>query len=860
MKNFFSPVRARLRALFGRSKLDADMAEEMRAHLEMQTEQNVAAGLDAAEAHYAAQRSFGGVEQLKERARAQRGWLWLEHAMQDFRFAVRLLRKSPVFTLVAIVSLAIGIGLNTAVFSIINTIFHQSIRGVPEPRRVLFFNGDRVALPGFERLREEASGVASIVAVRQFEAAMRIGTFERRDRVAIVTPDYFKVLGVQPAVGRLFSAVDKEQRENSEPVAVLSHAFWRRQLGGDPAIIGSLVRLNGVSLTIVGVAAPDFHGPGPEGPPLWVPAGIESSIEARKSAGEPDRLALFGRLKEGVSLPQAQATVDVVVARSPVVFGEKTRFRLSVGREDWRGETSAEKRGEFLLVTTVPLIAVGGLLWIACSNVGNLLLARAVQRRKEIAIRVASGASRGRLVRMMMVESLLLALGGGAAGLWISRVTVDFIFATLSNFTALSVQLDLRVLLYTSAVSVAAALLFGLVPALQASKADVNDALKGESANPAFRSSRLRAFFLVSQIASSVALLVVAGTFVKSLVGAAYVGAQARQMDHLLMAQLSAGGRTGLEREAFFRAAAAKTREVPGIEAATLVDGSNAQRGRFRRPGETAAPSDPAMEVTVQRVDGAFFETVGIRRQRGAPLSAVAPGGELREAIVNEAMARQFWTPDTAIGQRFEIDAHSYVVVGVANDGADRPALYTQLSLTEVARPGLLVRARGKADDFVAPASAALRALMTDFEVPMVNTYRAVAFRTMSELTRLALFIGGLAFTLAVAGIYASMAFSTSQRTREIGVRVALGATRPSVLRLVLASGLRTVGWGSAIGLVLALVGLRLLFGLLGGGSGIDAVAIGAVILFFTAVASLACLLPAYRAAKVDPMVALRTE
>ena len=860
MKNVFCLMRARLRALFGRSKLDADMAEEMRSHLEMQTERNVADGLGAAEAHYAAQRSFGGVEQLKERARAQRGWLWLEHAMQDFRFAVRLLRKSPVFTLVAVISLAIGIGLNTAVFSIINTIFHQSIRGVPEPGRVLFFNDGGVSLASFEQLREEASGVAALVAVRQFDVAMSIGKFERRNRVAVVTPDYFTVFRVQPAIGRLFTATDKAQGENSEPVAVLNHAFWVRELGGDPAIIGRLVRLNGVSLTIIGVAAPEFHGPGPEGPPLWVPVGIASSLEARKSAGEAERYAPFGRLKAGVSLPQAQAAVDVVVARSPLVFGDKTHFRLSVGREDWRGEASPEKRGEFLLVTTVPLIAVGGLLWIACSNVGNLLLARAVQRRKEIAIRVASGASRGRLVRMMMVESLLLALGGGAAGLWVSRVTVDFVFATLSNFGTFSVQIDPRVLLYTSGVSVAAALLFGLVPALQASKADVNDALKGESANPAFRSSRLRVFFLVSQIASSVALLIVAGTFVKSLVGRAYVGALARQMDHLLIAQLSAGGRTGLEREEFFRAAAAKTRAIPGVEAAALVDGGNAQRGRFRRPGETAAPSDSAREVMVQRVDDGYFETVGIARRRGSPLSAVAPGGALQEAIVNEAMAQQFWTPDTAIGQRFEIDAHSYVVIGLAHDGAEGLALYTQLSLIDAARSGLFVRTRGKADDFVAPVSATLRALMTDFELPMVNTYRAVAFRTMSELTRLAVFIGGLALTLAAAGIYASMAFSTSQRTREIGVRVALGATRPSVLRLVLASGLRTVGWGSALGLVLALVGLRLLFGLLAGGSGIDAVAIGAVMLFFTAMASLACLLPAYRAAKVDPMVALRCE
>jgi putative ABC transport system permease protein len=331
-------------------------------------------------------------------------------------------------------------------------------------------------------------------------------------------------------------------------------------------------------------------------------------------------------------------------------------------------------------------------------------------------------------------------------------------------------------------------------------------------------------------------------------------------MDHLLVAQLSGGERVGFEREEFYRDAVGRTRSVPGVEAAALFEAGNITRARFSRPGDSAIESAPPIEIELQRIESAFFGVLEIALQRGTAFSSFAPGGVMREAIVNKAMARKFWSVDTTVGQRFQLDQQSYTVIGIVDDRSSQPKVYAPLALAGAERVGLFVRTRGAASDMTVAVSAALRSLAPGANAPAASPYREVAFRTMSELTRLAVFIGALALALAAAGIYASMAFSASQRTREIGVRMALGATRFSVLKLVLQSGMAVVAWGSGIGLMLALIGVRLLFGLMTGQSGIDSVAIAAVMLFFSMIATLACALPAYRATRVDAMVALRCE
>ena len=833
------------------------MADEIRLHLEMLAERKRAAGMSEEDARFAARREFGGVEQIKERCREQRGLLWLDGAAKDLTYAFRMLRKNPGFTIVAIVSLAIGIGLNTAVFSIINTIFYQSIRGVPEPNRVLIFNDGSASLPQLEHLMAQAEPVARLSGARSINAAVSIGGQESRRGVLLVPENYFAVLGARASVGRLFSGTDAPR--GLAPEAVLNHSFWRTHLNGDRSVIGRAVRVNGALLTVVGVAAREFHGPGPEGPAIWVPMSMAPLVSTAEPKPATERHAIVGRLNPGVSLEQAQAAIDLITARSPELFPSRTRYRLSVGREDWRGEVSPEKRIEKILVTTVPLVAAVGLLWIACSNVGNLLLARAVQRKKEIAIRIASGASRGRLVRMLMTESLLLALFGGAAGLWMSNATLDFVFATLAQFGGISVQLDGRVLLYTVGISVVAAGLFGVAPAWQASKADVNQALKGESGSPGFRASRLRAFFLVTQIATSFALLAVAGTFVKSLIADAYVSEQARLVDHLLVAALPPAPGESMSAEPFHREALARVVALPRVEAATFVENPDVRKRRFSRPGEALEREHP-VEVFTRRIDENFFATSGAVLLSGAPSLLAPTRAPLKPAIVNEAMVRSRWNDAAALGQRFRLDDEDYVVVGVVRDGGAAATAYTALSVEAARGLSLLVRVEGRAEESAALVRGVLHAMAPQEMAPAVMPLRDMVFRTLSQLTRLSVYIGALALALAAAGIYASMAFSTSQRTQEIGIRMALGATRSAVLSLVMRGGARVVLWGCGIGLGLGIVGLRLLFGMLSGSSGFDGLALGGVILFFALVATVACLLPALRATKVDPMVALRSE
>ena len=829
------------------------MAEEMRLHLELQTERNIAAGMSAEDAHHAALRQFGGVEQIKEVARAQRSFGWLEDGVKDIRFAARMLRKTPSFTIVAVVSLAIGIGLNTAVFSIINAIFYQTIRGVPQPERVLFFNGPRLSWSQLEALREQLAPVAQVLGAAGFEATVAVGNAERTARVGVVSANHFSTFGVRTAQGRLFAA-ESACALTGGSVAVLNHAFWREALGADPGVLGQSLRVDGTLVTVIGVAARDFHGPGPEGPALWVPVG------ALADAG-PTQFAAFGRLKPGVSLAQAQAAVDLIVTRSPEVFGADLSFRLSLGREDWRGEMSAAKKAEFFLVTTVPLVIAAGLLWIACSNVGNLLLARAVQRRKEIAIRLASGATRGRLLRMLMAESLLLAAWGGAAGLWFGAVTLDFVFATLADFGAFSVQLDARVFAYTGAVSVVAALLFGLVPAHQAVRPDVNATLKGESGSPAFRSSRLRGFFLITQITSSFALLAVAGTFVKSLVGEAYVGAQAQRMDRLAYAPWP---HAADEATATAQREEARSRVlgIDGVADAAWVEGLGAEKRRFGRRKSTGADTaDVRPEVWLRRVDEHYFAVVGATVLRGSSAFGRVAEGAVRQVVVNRAMAKRFWSRPDAVGEHFEVENRSYLVAGIVEDGGSEPTVYDGLPLRATNERGLLIATKGSAEDATVAINDVLRNVAAETITPRALPLREIAFRTMTQLTQLAVFVGGLALALAASGIYASMAFSTSQRTQEIGVRMALGATRAAVLRLVLAGGLKTVAWGGALGAAAAVTGVRLLFGLLTGApSQVDVVAFASVAIVFAVVGIGACGWPAIRAARVDPMVALRYE
>ena len=842
-----------VRALYHKGKLDADMDEEMSSHIEMRTQENIDAGMSAEEARYAALRLFGGVESIRQTCREGRGVRWIENIAQDLRHAARMLGKNPGFTALAAISLAAGIGLNTAVFSIINTIFLQSIRGVPQPQNVVFFN-DRVKFAAFESLRDRAQTLRGVVASAGDDAQLAGPDFQLRDRIGAVSDNYFSVLAIQPAAGRLLEA-GPNGTLNTAPEAVLDYRFWKLRFHGDPSVAGRSLTLNGIGFTVVGVCAEYFHGPGPEGPPVWIPIGALPLVQNRSWGGlqsEPS-FGLLGRLRPESTLEKAQSEVNLIAGREPEVFAGAV-FSLSLGREEWHGEGSAEKQAKLLLVTTVPLVVAGIVLWIACSNVSNLLLARAVIRRRDLAIRAAIGASRSQLVRMLLTESLLLAALGGALGLLLARWTIDFVFATLASFGDFSVQIDGRVLAYTGGVAVAAALISGLAPALQGARADVSGALKNMPSS-SFARSRVRSFFLVTQLASSMALLVVAGTFVKSLL-ATQVGAQAKIVDRLAVAQLPIGQLTAPARSEFVPKALAAVAGIPGVEAVSRIE-QGEERVRIRL--------DPALtnslEVSLQRVDTNFFHVTEATLLRGQNFSEKVRLNLPSEVVVNRAAALRFWKTTEVVGREFRLETgESMLAAGVVHDGTDSPRIYAPLPSAIPERANLLIRTRDEATRVAGAIGTALRGLDSRVPFPEVASYREAALRSLRQLTQIAALIGTLALGLAVAGLYGSVAFTTSQRTQEIGIRMALGADRRHILRLVLRGSFKLVGVGAALGLVLALVGLKLLSGLLFGNWPFDLLAIAGVLACFGLVALVASWLPAWRATRVDPMIALRQE
>ncbi len=850
--NLIQKILNRFRTLFQKQKLDAEMDEEMRSHIEMQTQKNIRAGMEPEEARYAALRSFGGVESIRQTCREGRGILWIENVIQDLRHAARMLCKNPGFTAVAAISLAVGIGLNTAVFSIINTIFFQSIRGIPQPQRVADFN-DGVKFAAFESLRAHAGTFRGVVAFTGSELPMAGPDFQLRGRMGAVSDNYFSVLAARPEVGRLLQAGPNDAL-NTAPEAVLDYRFWKVRFAGDPSVIGRALTLNGIAFTVVGVCSENFHGKGPEGPSVWIPIGALPLVQTRAwtDIQKDTSFGLLGRLRSESTLEAAQAEVNLVAAREPELFTGKS-FHLSLGHEEWRGEASAEKQAEFLLVTTVPLVVVGVMLWIACSNVSNLLLARAVARQRELAIRAAIGASRYQLIRMLMTESLLLAALGGAIGLLLARWTIDFIFSTLASFGNFSVQIDGRVLAYTGGVALAAAIISGLIPALQGTRADVNSALKNISTS--FHGSRVRSFFLVTQLASSLALLVVAGTFVKSLL-ASHLGAQARLMDRLAVVQLPMGEVAGISRAELLEKAMARVALVPGIGSVSRIE-QNDQQVRIRL--------DPALtnsfEVTLQKTDTNFFRVIDATLLVGRTFSAQTSSNLPCEVVVNQAAAMRFWNMTEAVGKDFRLETgESFLTTGVVHDGGENARIYAPIPATVPDRASLLIRTLKDASGVTPAIGIVLRGLDQRMPYAEVASYREAALRSLRQLTQIATLIGTLALGLAVAGLYGSVAFTTSQRTQEIGVRMALGADPRRIHHLVLRGAFKLVGAGGTLGLVLAVIGLKLLSGLLFGKWPFDLIAITGVVACFALVALAASWLPAWRATRVDPMNALRQE
>lgn len=779
----------------------------------------------------------------------------------DVRYALRTWLRQPTFVLVAVVSLACGIGLNTAVFGIINAIFLQSIRGVPDAERVVSV-GARVPFTTYREIRDTAITLDGVATWQPIGADIRFRDSIVRTVVPAVSSDYFNTLGVLPARGRFFlPSVSREPAPAAE--VVLDYEFWMRTMGGDPAVLGEQIFVNRVPATILGIAPRSFHGFGPERPPLWIPMGMLPAVRgavAQWEAPAESGWRIFGRLRAGSSIGEVNAELRTIAARSPTLFPNGPLIG-SNGTEDWKGPVSAEKRIEFLLVVVVPLVVAGLILWIGCSNVANLLLARAAARRKEIAIRLANGASRSRLVRLLLTESLLLALAGGALGMVLAVWTLDLVWLTLPEAPRLAVELDTRVLLYTTVVCVGATLLFGLVPALHATRVDVAPLLKGETPAPhadVRRSARVRRFFLVTQFASSMALLVVAGTFVRAIV-AVHVGPQSALMDHLAVARVETDLASGAARVAHWRTVREEILRVPGVSSVTLAPASQGSRSPLVAEG--AGSSMAPAQVQVQRIDARFFQTSGILVVAGQSDLTGVPQNAAEQAVVNERAARQFWGGTDVLGRRFSLgEPGALQVAGIVRDDEQEPRVFRALREEELEAANIFIRTSAPSGRLIEPLRSVLSNMGREPAFVRVTTLRDASTGPLGRIAWMSLVIAAVVLSLATVGLYGAISFVTSQRTREIAIRMAIGAPAPAVLRLVAREGVIVVSVGSALGLALIGIAFRFMSGMIFATWTLEPLTIAGVAIVFALATLGACYLPGRRATRLDPMNVLRSD
>jgi macrolide transport system ATP-binding/permease protein len=835
----------------------------------------------------------------------------METLWQDFRYGLRVLRAGPGFAAVAVLSLALGIGANTSIFSVVNAALLRPLP-VTEPGRLFFvFNGTRTSpwgvssYPDYIDYRDKNEVFSDLLTYSGINVSAR--SDDQTDLISgsIVSGNFFDTLGLRAAVGRTFTA-EEDKTPNTNPVAVISHSLWERRFAGDPNVIGQQIALNGHAFTVVGVTPAGFNGPDVlENNDIYVPMMMQAVVRPPRGGFSGDMnpdllsrrgsrwLSMIGRLKPGVAAEQAQAAMTTIAAGLEQAYPEDNRNRIAalfpVNKVD------PQAYPQLISVAGLLLAVVAIVLLIACANVANLLLARASGRRREIAVRLAMGASRSRLVRQLLTESLLLSLAGGVVGLLVALWTIDVLKSAtpttgIFSFT-LDYRLDGRVLAFTFLLSLATGVVFGLAPALQASRPDLVPALKDEASAAAQGRRRfsLRNVLVVAQVALSIVLLIGAGLFLRSLNNAQAID-PGFNADKILDAQLNINllRYTKAQGQEFYRRVVERIEALPGVESASLaravpMSGSSRTsslliQGRegpdnVSRSEGTGPDEENEYTVNTNVVGLKYFATMGIPLLRGRDFTPQDNQGAPLTVIVNEAFARRYFEGDDPIGKRMSFRGAQgpwSEIIGVARDSKyrtlgeiPRPFAYVPLAQNHETGMALHVRTTGNPIGLAAAVRHEVQSLDQNLPVTELQTLSGVVagslFAARMGAALLAVF-GSLALLLAAIGLYGVMSYTVSRRTREIGIRMALGAATGNVLRLVLKEGMSLVGSGVAVGLIVAAAVTRLLASFLYGVSPLDAATFVAIPLLLALVAFLASYLPARRAAKVDPMIALRYE
>jgi putative ABC transport system permease protein len=857
--------------LFRRRALDADMAEEMRLHVERRADENVADGMSPEEARYAALRGFGGMEQVKEEVRAQRSWIWLEQLGQDARYAFRQLRRSPGFAAVAILTLAVGTGANTAIFSLVNSLVLKPL-AYDEPGQLVQVWESQAGVaanlvsPGvFLDWRTQATTMDSLAAFRGIDLNLTSAGEPERISGLRMTADGLRVLRARPLLGRIFAA--DEDQPGREPVIVLTSELWRRRFGSDPGIVGRTIQLNEAPVTVIGVLPPGFLPRAQD--EFVVPYVFDPAWRDLRSG---HFLQVMGRVKSGVPLAQARAELAAIYGRSQALF-PAWKKGWSVNVVPLQEEFVGEVKPALLLL----LAAVVVVLLVACTNVANLLLAKASARQREIAVRAALGASRGRVIRQLLAESVLLSLLGAGLGLALAFWSVAGLrhfVAALNLARAHEIAVDGRVLGTTLLVALVTGVAFGLAPALQASRfsltAVLNDAARGSAAG----GRRLRQTLIVAEVALALVLLVGAGLLLNSFrrltqVPSGFAPEQALTMQLSLPAKKYP---INASRAAFFRQILARIEALPGVDSAAVSAALPLAGGipnNYFKVAGRAGIAEPGYLADYDFGTPHFFRALGIPLRRGRAFTAADESG--RVAIVSEEFVRRYFPGENPLGQRLTQGQEGWEIVGVVGDVRARglaqevqPIVYRPQSAAEASsNPHLVVRATLPPRLLAESVRRAILEVDPDQPVASVRTLDDVVAGSVADRRLTLGLLAGFAGTtlgLAAIGLYGVIAYSVAQRTRELGIRLALGATRRDVLALVLGEGMRLVLVGLLLGLGAAVGLSRLLVTMLFQVAPTDPQTFAAVSLGLLAVALLAAWLPARRAARVDPMVALRAE
>jgi predicted permease len=906
-----------LKLLFSRRRLYNDLSNEVQQHLEEKIEELVATGLSRKEATAAARREFGNVTLIEQDSREIWQWPSLESIFADVRYAVRTLRKNPGFTCIAILTLALGIGANTAIFTLLDAVLLRKLP-VSNPQELVLFSEDPsegnltgteaghwyvFSYPDYLHFRERNESFQDLCAFQEGRNRVRVhvaGTTAASSmesaRGKLVSGNYFQLLGVRAAAGRTLTADD--DRAEASPAAVLNHGYWMRRFHGDASVVGKVLEINDVPVTIVGVAPPEFFGENSTSiPDFWLPIHLQPQVMQRDSfLDDPSThwLNIMGRLKAGVKPQQAQTVVTVQLRQMLAV---RAGSKLSADiRQDIDGSYIQLTRGDIGISALrlryseplhILMAVVGLILLIACANVANLLLSRAAAREREISLRLALGASRARLTRQLLTESVLLALLGGILGIlfaqWGARI---LLLRVAGNAAPFQVSPNIMVLIFTAVVSVLAGILFGIFPALRASRAELNAMMKGAAPAPGIAGLRLGLAngLVVFQIAASLVLIVCAGLFLRTLKN---LMAQELGFDdgHVLMVGMDprTAGFTPDQMNRLNRLLLERIEAVPGVRSASYEYTSPLRGSESSGPiSVEGMPPRPHAEMGLHRnaVGPHYFETMGMPILLGRGIEPRDSEGTLRIAVVNQAMVKKFLGGVNPIGKRFsdggpDFDAkNAFEIVGVSADArfyslreqVPPMAFVSAAQLTgsgyEFARD-IDIRATGDPRTVETGVRRVIGEAAPGLPITSVRPLREqVDGRLEQERTiaGLSSTFGGLALLLACLGLYGTTSYRVSRRTSEIGIRMALGARRGVVLWMVMRECLFLVTAGLFVGLSLALTITPLIAHQLFNLSPMDPLTVALAAFFLTAVSATAGFVAAWRAQQVDPIVALRYE